>query len=119
MCLPVTAPLWRKFTVYMRFLWMVDEVECRWNAFVKDEGRADNSRPPRLAPLATAKKSAIRPAVIDVSWSEELSPHIERFARLNGFHKLRVLGVNANRGDSRAASGAAVHKSHVSKSQEG
>jgi len=130
-CLPVKAPLWRKFTVYMRFLWMVDEVECRWNAFLRDQrpdaavaaltsavaSTSGNRTSLRLPPLS---KRAERPDVIEVSWSEDLSPHIERFAKLYGFRKLRVLGVNANRGDFHPATGkAAVHKSHVAKSQEG
>ena len=32
-CLPVAPNLWVKFSVFMKFLWMVDEVECRWHAF--------------------------------------------------------------------------------------
>jgi hypothetical protein len=28
-CLPVNMALWRKLTVFMKFLWMVDEIEVR------------------------------------------------------------------------------------------
>jgi hypothetical protein len=128
-CLHVKADLWRRLTVFMRFLWMVDEVECRWHAFLADSNpvslAASGSTSPWVPRLTSseavfntkhARRESNRLAklqvlqysdVLEVSWSADLGPEVERFAVSMGFEKLQHAPKKE----------LEVHKSHVAKRQ--
>lgn len=117
-CLPVKEALWRRLTVYMKFLWMVDEVECRWHAYRQDlkflAPRANASAALASAGAAPGKALAALDE-IEVSWTTDLATHLKRLAMHQGFPRLDA--GRQRRGEAPAA--VEKHKSHVSKKEKG
>lgn len=109
-CLPVKEALWRRLTVYMKFLWMVDEVECRWHAYHQDLSFAATQMNVSSRSISGSTAAANE---VEVSWTTDLSTHFKRVAMQHGFPPL-----SAKR---RSEMPAAVekHKSHVSKKEKG
>jgi hypothetical protein len=99
-CLPMKEALWRRLTVYMKFLWMVDEVECRWHAYHQD-----------LKFLATNASAPGKAASdeIEVSWTTDLETHLKRLATHQRFPRI----------DRKRHAAVEKHKSHVSKKEKG
>jgi len=116
-CLPVPVQLWRKFTVFMKFLWMIDEVECRWHYFQDDSMMARNTSNDRIhgeeGRVSKKLKGTQRklPEEFEINWSSELNPYVVHLAQLMGFPKM-----SSKRKIEAAA--ASIHKSHVSKREK-
>jgi len=110
-CLPVKEALWRRLTVYMKFLWMVDEVECRWHAYHEDLAFATSDR---NASSRSILGKAAPDNEIEVSWTTDLTTHIKRVAMQQEFPLLSA----KQRGNMHKAA-VEKHKSHVSKKEKG
>ena len=74
------AQRWGHFSVFQRFLWMTDEVECRWRAFQADAGGGAGRNQ------------------MELSWNATIgAENIERYGTFLGLPRRR-LGVPEGRG---------------------
>lgn len=78
-------------------------MECRWRAYQKDVRDLMNR--------TTSAPARARPEELELNWSSDLGPLVERFAKSMAFPRLK--------GRSEPRTSAAKHKSHVSKKEQG
>ena len=99
-CLKVSSSQWRRLSVFQRFLWMTDEVECRWRAFLDDDASPLQAASSFSLPSSTSSSSSLSPsspsarnrsaARMELSWRESITPRdLARLAEHLGLPQLR------------------------------